>query len=134
MMARALLAGLGLALAALLSPAPAALAQDAALRFEVAPTSDTTFTFPVGKATWVKAGTRGIAVDPRKRDMLVARFVVTAVDRGVATARVTGITTDLAAEHVAVIDQPRRRFYTRGSFWLGLLIGGAVGGAAATAL
>ena len=51
-------------------------AQESAVRFEISTVADSTFEFPAGRYAWVAPGIRGIAVDPRRRDALVARFQV----------------------------------------------------------
>jgi hypothetical protein len=66
-------------------------------------------------------------VDPRRRDALIARFRVESVREGSATAVITGQTTAIIPEHVAVLDEPRRSGYRSPAFWIGILIGGALG-------
>jgi hypothetical protein len=102
---------------------------DRTVRLPVATVGDSTFTFPVGELRWVRTGVRGMAVDPRRRDAMVARFEVLAVDHGMATALVTGETTRLTPEHVAVLEVPVRPWYANGVFWTGALLG-LLGGAA----
>ena len=71
----AALAGLALPLSA----APAA-AQPRVHRFVVDSVADNTFLFRVDERTdWLRAGATGIAVDPARRDALVARFRVVSV-------------------------------------------------------
>lgn len=114
----------------LVAAAPSALrAQgwDSAVRFRLQSVDDSTFTFPVGNRKWVVPRLRGIAIDPQRHDVLVAQFVVWRVDRGVATALVTGETTRLAPEHVALLRQPRRRWYETPIFWIGTIAGLAAG-------
>jgi hypothetical protein len=121
---------LTLGLCALASPARA---QERAIRFEIIDAQDTVFTFAVGRYPWVAPGQRGIVVDPRRRDVLVARFRVLTVQEGLATALVTGQTTTLSTSHSALLDEPTKAFWRRGTFWTGLLIGiglGFAGGAA----
>ena len=97
----ALLFVLALGLGAL---APRAGAQERAVRFEITEAQDTVFSFAVGRYPWVAPGQRGIVVDPRRRDVLVARFRVLRVQDGVATALVTGQTTTLSTSHAALLD------------------------------
>jgi hypothetical protein len=104
-----------------------AAAQFRGIRFEITQVGDTTFRFPRGFATWVKEGVTGIAVDPRRRDVLVARFRVIAVDSGLATALVTGQTTRVSTEHVVVMSEPRRPWWRSLTFWSGTVVGLAVG-------
>ena len=109
----------------------ASVAQENAYRFPITSVGDSTFSFDVANNRWVKRGLRGIAVDPQRRDALVARFEVLSVDGGTATALVTGQTTRLTPEHAALIERRPPPFYRRRSFWLGVVMGGAVGAAAA---
>lgn len=100
--------------------------------FEILSVGDSTFTFAVGSRRWVAAGARGDAVDPRRRNALVARFEVMSVASGVATALIVGETTRLNTTHVALLEVPREAFYRKGSFWGGVLAG-VVAGAGLTA-
>lgn len=109
---------------ALVAPAGA---QESAVRFEISAVADSTFEFPAGRWVWVAPGLRGIAVDPRRRDALVARFRVLRVTDGVATALITGETTRLTTLHVALLEEPRARFYTRSLFWAGAAMGAVIG-------
>jgi len=101
-------------------------------RFEILSVGDSTFTFAVGGRRWVTAHARGDAVDPRRRNALVARFEVMSVSGGVATALITGELTRVTTAHVALLDAPREAFYRKGSFWGGV-VAGVVAGAAVTA-
>ena len=115
-------------LSALLLVAPrAARAQNKGVRFEITQVGDTTFRFPRGAAGWVKPGETGIAVDPRRRDILVARFRVVSVDSGLATAVITGQTTRVATEHIAVMTEPPKPWYRTITFWGGTVLGIVVG-------
>ena len=111
-----------------LSP-PVARAHDLqrAVRFQISEVADTTFTFEVGKASWVRAGVHGIAIDPRRRDALVAKFEVLRVDRGRATALITGETMRLTLDHFAVLEEPRTPWFAQRPFWLGAVLGALVG-------
>lgn len=120
-------AALGLAFL-LAGAAPEARAQASATRFEIVAVGDTTFTFRVGEPQdWVRRGMSGIAVDPRRRDVLIARFRVTSVRGDSATALITGQTTVVETEHVALLTRPETPWYRRRSFWIGLVAGGAIG-------
>ena len=110
--------------------ASAAGAQETSVRFEITEVGDTSFIFRPGRHTWVSPGQRGIAVDPRRRDVMVARFRVVGVSDGVATAVITGQTTNIATEHVALIVQPNPQWYKRPTFWVGVLVGAVIGTAA----
>lgn len=102
-------------------------AQFRGVRFEITQVGDTTFGFRRGDATWVKEGLTGIAVDPRRRDVLVARFRVIAVDTGFVTALITGQTTRVATEHVVVLSEPPRPWYKVATFWGGTVVGLVIG-------
>jgi len=103
-----------------------------AVRFEIVAVGDTTFAFLAPRADWLRPQMRGIVVDPRRRDVLIARFVVLDARGDSATALVTGQTTRVVADHVALLSKPplpprvisrveRRRF------WSGAAIGGLFG-------
>jgi hypothetical protein len=110
--------------------APAMLrAQDSAVRFEIRTVGDSTFTFAAAQAPWVARGQQGIAVDPRRRDGLVARFVVLGVDGGTANALILGQSQKVTTDHVVLLRPPREHWYANKSFW-----GGALGGLAAGVL
>lgn len=102
-------------------------AQFRGIRFEITQVGDTTFRFPRGNAGWVKPGEEGIAVDPRRRDVLVARFRVARVDSGMVTAVVTGQTTRVATEHIAVMTEPQKAWYRTMTFWGGTVLGVVIG-------
>ncbi|HUF28353.1 MAG TPA: hypothetical protein VMM18_15350 [Gemmatimonadaceae bacterium] len=102
-------------------------AQETAVRFELAGIADSTFSFAIGRHEWVARGQQGIVVDPRRRDALVARFRVQRVDRGLATAVVTGQTTALSTQHAALLERPRPPFYRQPVFWIGVVAGGVLG-------
>src|SRR5271168_1683482 len=86
-------------------------AQEARVRFDVDSVGDSTFTFAVGRAHWVSRGQRGLAVDAKQSDALIARFRVLRVEHGVATAVVTGQTARVTTGEVAVLAEPKPRFY-----------------------
>jgi hypothetical protein len=100
----------------------------AARRFAIRLVADSTFDFLTDGAKWVRPGAEGIAVDPRQRDLLVARFFVTRVNGDTAVALVTGQTTRVADVHVALLAPPHPGPVHRPSFWAGFF-GGAVLGA-----
>lgn len=102
-------------------------AQFRGIRFEITQVGDTTFRFPRGTAGWVQAGVTGIAVDPKERDALIARFRVIRVDSGLATALVTGQTTRVATTHIVVLEEPPRPWYKAITFWGGAVLGAALG-------
>ena len=102
-------------------------AQFRGVRFEITQVGDTTFRFPRGNAGWVKVKSTGIAVDPRRRDALVAQFRVIRIDSGLVTAVVTGQTTRIATEHVVVMDEPPKPWYKGITFWGGTIFGIVIG-------
>ena len=114
-------------LLALALPCGPVAAQARGVRFEITQVADTTFRFPRGTASWVKANMTGIAVDPRQRDILVARFRVVRVDSGLVTARVTGATTRVATEHIALLQEPPKPWYKGITFWAGTVFGIVIG-------
>jgi hypothetical protein len=103
---------------------------DAQYRFEILRARDTTFTFLVRAADWVRPGQRGVVVDPRRRDVLVARFLTVRRAGDSVSAIVTGQTMDVSPEHVALLARPRTGTLHQRSFWLGLLAGAVAGGVA----
>jgi hypothetical protein len=110
---------------------PPALEPARATRLEVLAVQDSTFTIAVRGLDWVREGQRGIVVNPCRRDALVARFTVLRRGAAEATAVVTGQTTRVATDQVALLEAPlpvagRRAAWRRG-WWTGLLVGGAVG-------
>jgi hypothetical protein len=111
----------------LAAPGRPALAQESAYRFEITSAGDSTFTFAVDRHAWVRGGLSGIAVDPMRRDMLVARFRVIRVTKDSATALITGQTTRITPEHVALIDRPGTPWYRQRAFWLGAVLGAVIG-------
>ncbi|MGQ0643853.1 MAG: hypothetical protein ACT4P6_24140 [Gemmatimonadaceae bacterium] len=106
---------------------PQAQAQSRAVRFEITAIGDSTIEFRTGPARWIRPGQLGVAVDPRRRDAMIARFRVESVREGSATAMITGQTTAIIPEHVAVLDEPRRSAYRSPAFWIGIVVGGALG-------
>lgn len=104
-----------------------AQAQAGAYRFVIDSVADSTITFSTAGERWVKAGLHGIAVDPRQHDALVARFTILDARDGRATALITGQTTQLSNEHVALVERPGTPFFKRAGFWIGLVLGTAGG-------
>lgn len=106
----------------------AAVTRDPQLRrFDVISVEESTFTILVGGERWIRRGVTGVAVDPRRRDALVARFRVIGRAGDSATALVTGQTTRLAPTHVALIRQPVPGPLRQDAFWAGLFFGLAAG-------
>ena len=129
--------GLGIKAKPASAPTPARPAirpGDAQYRFEILRARDTTFMFLVRAAEWVRPGQRGIVVDPRRHDALVARFSTLGRRGDSVTALVTGQTADVTPEHVALLTRPRVGTLRQRSFWLGLLAGAVAGGATGAAI
>ena len=117
-----------LSLAVLLTATPsAAHAQETAVRFSVTQVSDTSFAFRIGEHVWVRPGMRGIVVDPRQQDVLVARFEITSVANGQANAVITGQTTSVSTSHSVLLEIPSKPWYRQRPFWIGAAIGTVVG-------
>lgn len=125
MLARVLRVG---ALAAALVVLPSAVhAQDSAVRMEIKTVGDSTFTFNASQVAWVARGQSGIVVDPKRRDVLVARFKVLSVEDGTGNALILGQTQRVSTDHMALLSEPHAPWYTRKTFWSGLLVGLAGG-------
>jgi hypothetical protein len=115
---------LGLALVLTVQPAEA---QFRGVRFEITQVGDSTFRFPRGSAGWVRPKMTGYAVDPRRRDILVARYSVARVDSGLVTAVITGMTTRVTTDHIAVLTEPPKPWYKGITFWAGTVFGIVIG-------
>ena len=115
------------------APARPAPASAPPARFEIVAVADSTFDFAVGPQTWLRPGATGIAVDPRRRDGLVARYRVLSVRNGLVTALITGQTTRLTADHMVLAVKPAVPLLRRREFWVGAFAGGLLGGLAGTA-
>jgi len=109
------------------SATPELGAQQGAYRFGISNAGDSTFSFSISRNDWVKKGMQGIAVDPARHDALIARFVVTRVARDSAVALVTGQTTRMTTDFVALIERPEKSWYLRPAFWLGGVLGAIIG-------
>jgi len=126
-MIRATLSAITLAASLFAIVPTTANAQETAVRFPITQVGDTTFSFRLGEHIWVRQGMRGIVVDPRQQDVLVARFRIASVANGSATAVVTGQTTSVATSHSVLLDVPRKPWYRERSFWLGTAVGAVIG-------
>ena len=121
------LAGI-LALALACAPSRAH-AQETAYRFEITTVGDSTVQLSTERHEWVREGQKGIAVDPMRHDALVARFTILHVDavHKRALAIVTGQTTRLTTQHVALIARPGRKWYAQPTLWIGTAVGMVIG-------
>jgi hypothetical protein len=108
-----------------------ARAQETAYRFEITTVGDSTVSLSTERHEWVREGQKGIAVDPMRHDALVARFVILHVDpvHKRALAIVTGQTTRLTTQHVALIARPGRKWYAQPTLWIGTVVGVVIGAA-----
>lgn len=100
-------------------------------RFDIVAAGESTLTILTGNKRWIRRGTVGFAVDPKRRDALVARFRVIGRTGDRATALVTGQTTRLDANLVALMREPIPGPLRQDVFWTGLFLGLAAGVAAA---
>jgi hypothetical protein len=97
------------------------------VRFQVTSVGDSTVNFSVGASKWVAVGKKGIVVDPRRQDVLIARIEVLSVSGGTAKALITGQTSTVERGYVAVLERPEPRLFSKRDFWLGTLLGAALG-------
>ena len=106
-----------------------ARAQETAYRFEITNIGDSTVQLSTERHEWVREGQKGIAVDPVRHDALVARFTILLVDavHKRALAIVTGQTTRLTTQHVALIARPGRKWYAQPTLWIGTAVGMVIG-------
>lgn len=104
-----------------------------AARFEIDSVTDSTATFRVREAVWVRPGLQSYVVDPAQRDALVARLRVIARHGESATALVTGQVTRVKADHFLLVVRPDTPWYKSRRFWTGTVLGATVG-AGGTAL
>lgn len=111
-----------------------AVAQVSGVRFEITEVADSTFAFFRGRVKWVRPRQSGIVVDPQRRDALVAQFRVLRVDSTTVTALITGQTSRVGLEHMAVIEEPRAPWFRTLRFWGGALVGFTLGVLAGTRL
>lgn len=123
-----LIARLAAAAALAVALASPAEGQRSTVRFYVDSVADSTFSFRIAPGDdWIEVGAMGTAVDPARRDALVARFRVISLWGDRATALVTGQTTLLTVNHIALLEPPQRRFYRQRAFWSGTLLGVLLG-------
>jgi len=119
----------GLSVLALAFAPVRARAQETAYRFEITTVGDSTLSLSTEKHERVREGQKGIAVDPVRHDALVARFVIIQVDpvHKRALAIVTGQTTRITTDQVALIDRPSKKWYAQPTLWIGAVVGAIVG-------
>lgn len=88
---------------------------------------DSTAQFRPFEARWLRAGMEVYAVDPARRDALVARLRVLRADSGRLTALVTAQVTKVTTNHFVLAVKPPVPWYRTPRFWWGALGGGVVG-------
>ena len=101
-------------------PAPGA---DGERRFEIVAVGDSTVDLVAPREPWVRAGAYGIAVDPRQRDVLVARLRVLTRRSDTVVAVVTGQTTRMTTDYVAIFRRPSTPAVRQRVFWGGVVTG-----------
>jgi hypothetical protein len=100
-------------------------------RFEIESVDDSTATFRAFEARWLKPGMTIHAVDPARRDALVARLRIVRGDSGRLTALITSQVTRVTAEHALIAVKPPTKWYRERRFWWGFVGGGVAGAAGA---
>jgi hypothetical protein len=110
-------------------PRVARLPRDAS-RFAIEVVDDSTARFKPREALWVKEGMQAYAIDPVNRDALVAQLRITSVWNGMAVALVTSQVTRVTTQHVIALTPPSTPWWRARRFWIGILTGTLVGGAA----
>ena len=103
---------------------------DGERRFPIVAVTDSTVSLLTPRERWMRPGTYGIAVDPRQRDVLVGRLRVLARSGDTAVALVTGQTTRMTTDYVAIFRRPLTPALRQRLFWSGLATGLAAGVAA----
>lgn len=98
-----------------------------AARLPISAVGDSTIILRVRAATWLRPNQRGIVVDPKSNDALVARFRLLSVTGDSAVALLTGLTSPVERTHVAVVEQPRVAWYRQSFFWMGAALGAVLG-------
>jgi len=109
-----------------LMPVLPRIPRDAA-RFEIDAVDDSTATFRVFESRWLRAGLSAYAVDPVHRDALVARLTILRRDSTTATALVTSQVARVTTDHFLLVPPPPRPWWGTKLFWIGTLVGSAVG-------
>lgn len=98
-----------------------------AARFEIDSVTDSTATFRVREAEWVRPGLQSYVVDPAQRDALVARLRILSRSGESATAVVTGQVTRVKPEHFLLVVRPESPWWKSRRFWTGTVVGATVG-------
>ena len=96
-------------------------------RFTIVAVTDSTVTLIAPRERWMRRGAYGIAVDPRQRDALVGRLRVLSRAGDSTIALVTGQTTRMSTDYVAIFRRPATPTIRQRVFWGGLFTGLAAG-------
>lgn len=105
-----------------------------AARYEIDAVDDSTATFRVFESRGLRVGLSAYAVDPVRRDALVARLTIVRRDSTTATALVTSQVARVTTDHVLLVPPPRRSWWRTKLFWIGTLVGGAIGAGTTAAI
>lgn len=111
-------------------PVSLRIARDAA-RFEIESVDDSTARFRSFEARWIHPGMTVYAVDPTRRDALVARLRIVGADSVGWHALVTSQVTRVTTEHFLLAVRPATPWYRARRFWTGAVVGSVIGAAAA---
>ncbi|MCA0376319.1 MAG: hypothetical protein LCH84_11735 [Gemmatimonadetes bacterium] len=106
--------------------APHRIPRDAA-RFPIERVTDSTASFRLEEARWIRTGLPAWVVDGARGDALVARLRVTRRDSLSATALVLSQAAVVRPTHVLLVARPTPPWWKRGVFWSGAALGAAVG-------
>jgi len=109
------------------------LPRDAA-RFEIESITDSTATFRLGEAQWIRCGYSSFAVDPLQRDALIAQLRIVRRDSVTATALVTSQVAGVKRTHVVLVVRPPVPWWHRRLFWSGAGLGAITGAGGALLL
>ena len=101
-----------------------------AARFEIDAVDDSTATFRVFESRWMRAGLSAYAVDPMRRDALVARLTIMRRDSTTASALVTSQVARVTTDHFLLVPPPHTPWWRAQRFWFGALVGSALGAGA----
>lgn len=96
-------------------------------RFEIDSLTDSTASFRVQEARWIRAGLSSYVVDPQQRDALVARLRITSRDSLTATALIVSQVARVKPDHFLLVVRPPTPWWRNRLFWAGTVSGAAVG-------
>ena len=98
-----------------------------AARFEIEVVDDSTAVIRVEEARWVRRGLAAYAVDPQRRDALVARLSVIALDSTTARLLVTSQVTRVTTEHFLLVPRPATPWWRSRVVWTSMVAGALAG-------